>query len=394
MLLGAEEKRWVAQLANFKYTIKYRPGRQNQNANALSRLPEPRGEKTPVLACRHDWRSQLLAQDDRGRKRMDGNLPTVCVCVLRLDLKSGPLYYPFVIPIWSCWDRLLVSGTSRRSIPYILVMTDLFPKYAFAVPTKDQSASTTAQASTATFSRRLAARTHLDRPGGCFRVYADKWALPALGLPEETYNSIGGGGSECQRPFIVNSDHLVLVFMLHVFILVWCFYLFLHAWCVFNHQFYCMVFFICICIGPSWQVILNSLERLHPTPPAQEWWLRLLAAVKGRRKTGEQQEKRQKRSRHEKDGRDVKLPVWKKEVNEGIFTGHGCWKGDGCTEQEKERWNEMPDGPPRGEIRFNAHKKKICKEKVNQMSWLGVWELWLVCVWNKNLSKKGSWKQA
>lgn len=38
--LGAVEQRWVAQLANFTFKVKYRPGTTNQNADALSRLPE------------------------------------------------------------------------------------------------------------------------------------------------------------------------------------------------------------------------------------------------------------------------------------------------------------------------------------------------------------------
>lgn len=49
--LGAVEQRWVAQLANFKYVIKYRPGTQNKNADALSRLPEPQ-DPMPSLARR------------------------------------------------------------------------------------------------------------------------------------------------------------------------------------------------------------------------------------------------------------------------------------------------------------------------------------------------------
>lgn len=35
--LGALEQRWLSQLASFNFVIKYRPGRVNQNADALSR---------------------------------------------------------------------------------------------------------------------------------------------------------------------------------------------------------------------------------------------------------------------------------------------------------------------------------------------------------------------
>ena len=37
--LGAVEQRWAAQLAMFNYSIKYRPGKENMNADALSRMP-------------------------------------------------------------------------------------------------------------------------------------------------------------------------------------------------------------------------------------------------------------------------------------------------------------------------------------------------------------------
>lgn len=37
--LGATEQRWFAQLANFDYTVQYRQGKHNTNADVLSRFP-------------------------------------------------------------------------------------------------------------------------------------------------------------------------------------------------------------------------------------------------------------------------------------------------------------------------------------------------------------------
>lgn len=36
--LGATEQRWVAQLASYNYTVKYKAGRENTNADTLSRM--------------------------------------------------------------------------------------------------------------------------------------------------------------------------------------------------------------------------------------------------------------------------------------------------------------------------------------------------------------------
>ncbi|KAL2091106.1 hypothetical protein ACEWY4_013369 [Coilia grayii] len=50
--LGATEQRWAAQLANYRYTIKYRPGARNGNADGLSRRPEKAEVRTVRAASR------------------------------------------------------------------------------------------------------------------------------------------------------------------------------------------------------------------------------------------------------------------------------------------------------------------------------------------------------
>ncbi|KAI3374581.1 hypothetical protein L3Q82_021152, partial [Scortum barcoo] len=47
-LLGAVEQPWVAQCASFNYNIRYRSGRSNVNADALSRSPVEAPDTKPV----------------------------------------------------------------------------------------------------------------------------------------------------------------------------------------------------------------------------------------------------------------------------------------------------------------------------------------------------------
>lgn len=52
--LGATEQRWASQLASFNFTLRYRPGKSNQNADALSRQYLERftfGTEVPALAA-------------------------------------------------------------------------------------------------------------------------------------------------------------------------------------------------------------------------------------------------------------------------------------------------------------------------------------------------------
>uniref|UniRef100_A0A3B3DWZ3 Gypsy retrotransposon integrase-like protein 1 n=1 Tax=Oryzias melastigma TaxID=30732 RepID=A0A3B3DWZ3_ORYME len=245
--LAAVEQRWVAQLANYKYTIKYRPGKNNQNADALSRLPtqedpahckltqvetltedlETRQSSDPDLQQLRQWKADCAAQPEVrqtvsedlklllkqwGRIKLRNGLLGRCF----LETNSGQEVFQPLIPrseakeVWANYHREMGHPSSDRTLqilrqrcywprmtgdvkqwtsacpqcvcakrgpevkaplvsiktsypfevvgldylslgrpddrwPYILVMTDLFSKYAQAIPTRDQSAATTAR---------------------------------------------------------------------------------------------------------------------------------------------------------------------------------------------------------------------------------------------------------
>lgn len=255
--LGAVEQRWAAQLANFRYTIRYRPGVANRNADVLSRIPgeranvaarlvdveqeEAQAANEPLRWCaklREDpdlsqlmhWKQQgpapppaQVANASPGLKQLlsEWDRITLTQNVLRREVQTaGEVEEPYsqiLVPtsyaetLWReyhekgghpsaertltiLWKRYFWPGMRRDSTawashcprcvlykagpevraplvpietsypfhlvgidflslgrpgdpyPYVLVMTDLFSKFAIAVPTKDQTAATTAKA--------------------------------------------------------------------------------------------------------------------------------------------------------------------------------------------------------------------------------------------------------
>lgn len=78
--LGAVEQRWAAQLASYDFVVKYRAGRENGNADSLSRVPVPpvesilhaevqqvdaSGEDAPVRALgEEEWREVQQGDED------------------------------------------------------------------------------------------------------------------------------------------------------------------------------------------------------------------------------------------------------------------------------------------------------------------------------------------
>ena len=83
--LGATETRWAAELAQFTFTIKYRSGRSNKNADALSRKMH-HGEEPPVARL-EEIASDSFSLQGRGR----GTLAPECVRVCAEDTIASAL---------------------------------------------------------------------------------------------------------------------------------------------------------------------------------------------------------------------------------------------------------------------------------------------------------------
>jgi len=74
------EQRWVAQLANFQFDIKYRPGVANRNADVLSRVPQEEevGVNQTTIDPPESRAPQLDGEEWQERQPEDPALRQVC----------------------------------------------------------------------------------------------------------------------------------------------------------------------------------------------------------------------------------------------------------------------------------------------------------------------------
>lgn len=109
--LGALEQRWVSQLASFDYTLEYRPGRSNGNADALSRqyidrltsgtaVPQELYQLPPThLPVLHETLVQQV---------------TAMPGFSRQELSSLQNRDPTVGPVWKYWREGRMPGPKER----------------------------------------------------------------------------------------------------------------------------------------------------------------------------------------------------------------------------------------------------------------------------------------
>ena len=284
--LGAVEQRWAAQLASFTFDIKYRPGKNNANADALSRFPVNASnvmavELTPETSGTNEWQEaqrndadirvvmrcvssrqhptleerrswsrgaqQMIRQWSRLRikdnvlyrsvtdsRTQEEFLQVVCPEARREEAWRGihlssahagpertltqlrrrfywpgmegevnafhqgcvscslqhkrvepkaPLH-PFEVsyPLEVVAIDFLTLGRPTDTCQNILVATDLFTKYSWAIPTRDQTAQTTVRA----------LWTHVIQPFGCpARFHSDRGANFESSLMQQLCNTYG-----------------------------------------------------------------------------------------------------------------------------------------------------------------------------------------------------------
>ncbi|XP_029902664.1 uncharacterized protein LOC115355879 [Myripristis murdjan] len=140
--LGAIEQRWVAQLAVFDFDVKYRPGRCNNAADALSRQPaanepEPYSEDAEYDGC------IAICNTLRTGTALDLDLIAAGVecCQIRQLRVSKTATRPLEVVAMD-YTTLERATDGRENV---LVITDVFTKFSQAFATRDQKADTTAK---------------------------------------------------------------------------------------------------------------------------------------------------------------------------------------------------------------------------------------------------------
>ncbi|XP_053301840.1 uncharacterized protein LOC128460622 [Pleuronectes platessa] len=127
--LSAVGHRWLAALATYDFTIQYRPGRHNIDADLLSRQYTPEEVK--------EWTSVppagIKALCKRACIREEADVPDRLVDQLGAPATAVPEAYVFPIE------------PDSKGVANVLVVTDSYTRYAQAFTTKDQKAITVAR---------------------------------------------------------------------------------------------------------------------------------------------------------------------------------------------------------------------------------------------------------
>ena len=131
--------RWVMALQEYCFTVKHRPGSNNKNADALSRLPLPQDaclqtppkQNVPISSC---TTTVIPGYNLQQAQRNDPNIAKI-IELKTADMPKPPFFAwakdPVLRKFWHCWDHLyIVNGLLVKS----LSVDKSLPQYAFVIP--------------------------------------------------------------------------------------------------------------------------------------------------------------------------------------------------------------------------------------------------------------------
>ncbi|PIK41093.1 putative transposon Ty3-I Gag-Pol polyprotein [Apostichopus japonicus] len=127
--LGATEQRWVAQLASFTLDIRYKPGRQNRCADALSRCPD-----NDKILAQEECIVVPIEVVEVGAQAVPMAEPQALPCVLpsypHEQLKTMQLEDEALTVVWGCWRSGWSPGDEiEPCTPEIKGWLKEFPKF-------------------------------------------------------------------------------------------------------------------------------------------------------------------------------------------------------------------------------------------------------------------------
>ena len=138
--------RWIMDLQEYEFEVQHRPGAQNSNADALSRLPQENPINTvlpseinhgPVLSAAMACLTMLAPEKDLQQAQLEDPSISKVIELKNLGFPKPPYFVwaknKYLSAFWNCWDSLfLVDGILVKSPPNPRNL----PDYAVVVPEK------------------------------------------------------------------------------------------------------------------------------------------------------------------------------------------------------------------------------------------------------------------
>ena len=127
--------RWVMALQEYNFTVKHRPGNNNNNADALSRLPLPQEAKCSQNVPISSFTTTMIPGYNLQQAQQNDPHIAKIIEFKKADMPKPPFFAwakdPVLRKFWHCWNNLyIVNGLLVKS----LSIDKSLPQYAFVIP--------------------------------------------------------------------------------------------------------------------------------------------------------------------------------------------------------------------------------------------------------------------